>query len=114
MQHRTVFSTVDFLAGEHGFDRALQIGFFRQCLQLLQGFRGDAVFRVVHQHLIVEGGGKLGETLFVLSKQIADLYVFHLFKMLLQGLPSSGLTRIDIFHSNTLRLENKCDVVVRL
>ena len=114
VQHRTVFGTVNFLTGKHGFDRALQIGLFRQCLQLFQGLRGNAVFRVVHQHLIVEGGGELGETLTVLSKQIADLHIFHLFKMLLQGLPSSGLTRIDIFHSNTLRLENKGDVVVRL
>ncbi|CDJ78940.1 Hypothetical protein SMB2099_4326 [Serratia marcescens SMB2099] len=26
-------------------------------------------------------------------------------------MPSSGLTRIDIFHSNTLRLENKNDAL---
>ncbi|MNH85444.1 hypothetical protein D3C73_378850 [compost metagenome] len=104
MQHGTIFRTVDFLTGEHRFDRALQVGFFRQCLQLLQGFCGNAVFGIIHQHLIVESGRELGETLTILSKQVTDLDVFDLFEMLLQGLPSSGLTRIDIFHSALLCL----------
>ncbi|SVK52092.1 Uncharacterised protein [Acinetobacter baumannii] len=114
VQHRAIFGAVDLLTGEHRFDGALQIGFFRQRLQLLQGFLRDAVLGIVHQHLIVEGRGKPGETIAVLGEQVGDPYVFHLCIMLLQGLPSSGLTRIDIFHSNTLRLENKNDAFVRL
>ncbi len=35
VQHRAIFGAVDFLTGEHRFDGALQIGFFRQRLQLL-------------------------------------------------------------------------------
>ncbi|OZI14249.1 hypothetical protein CE195_09980 [Sodalis-like symbiont of Philaenus spumarius] len=61
-----------------------------------------AVFRVVHQHLIVKGGRERGKTFRLLREQVAYLHVFHRRKMLLQRFPGSGMTRIDIFHHKLL------------
>ena len=83
MQHGTIFRTVDFLAGEHGFDGARQIGLFRQILQFRQRLFGDAVFGVIHQHQIVKRCGEFAEAIVILREQIREGNVLHLVKVFL-------------------------------
>ena len=83
VQHGTVFSTVDFLTGEHGLDGTRQIGFFRQILQFSQRLFSDAVFGKIHQHQIVKRRGKLSETIAIFREKIRDSNVFHFFKVFL-------------------------------
>ena len=98
MQHGTVFGAVDLLTGEHGFDGVRQFGLFRQILQFCQRLFGNAVFREIHQHQVVEGRGELVETIGIFREQVRDGDVFHFIKMFLECLPGSGLRWVDVFH----------------
>jgi len=57
VQDGAVFGGVDLLAGEHGLDVLLQPGLLGQLEEQLEGFVGDAIFRVVEE----EAGGFSGE-----------------------------------------------------
>ena len=83
MQDGTVFGAVDFLTREHGFDGICQLSLFRQILQLRQRLFGDTVLGEIHQHQVIEGGGKLAETIGIFREQIRDSDVFHFIKMFL-------------------------------
>ena len=98
VQHCTVFGAVDLLAGEHGFDGIGKLSLFRQILQFCQRLFGNAVFREIHQHQVVEGRGELVETIGIFREQIRDGDVFHFIKMFLECLPGSGLRWVDVFH----------------
>ncbi|CCK16170.1 hypothetical protein BN136_2180 [Cronobacter universalis NCTC 9529] len=83
VQHGAVFGAVDLLAGEHGFNGARQIGLFCQIQQFAERFFRDAVFRVVHQHLIVEGGGEFTEAVSVFGEEFREGDILHRVEVIL-------------------------------
>ena len=109
VQHGAVFRDVDFVAPEHGVDPLPQAGFLRQLEEQLQGFVGDAVFRVIQ----VKARGLDGHpfaAFWVVREQFPQVQFANLLVMRGEGFPGRALGEwfepvaiLDAFHCSTAR-----------
>jgi len=90
VEYGTLLGEVDAFAAEHGSAHALQIRFARQLHQVLHGFGGDPVFRVVEQH-VAAAQGQLVEAIGVVGERGAHVERAHEPEVLFQGFPGGQL-----------------------
>ncbi len=86
MQHRALLGDVDLVAAKHGIDARTQVRLFRQLEQKLDGFIGDAVFRIIEKDAFGLGRQALS-TLRVGSEQLPQMHLADFFRMTFETLP---------------------------